>query len=115
MYVKQEDYLHVTSIDLNIEFRGSNYDSANAIDEFIERAENATIDYLKLNYDNEDDFIEQLSEASMEKFKKGLIYQIQYFVQVGEIYNQAERDRPMICNRAYSIFRSLGLCNYRGY
>jgi hypothetical protein len=115
MYVKKEDYLHETSIDLNVEFRGSNYDSANAIDEFIDRAEEATIDYLKYNYDNEDDFIEKMSESTLAKFKKGLIYQIQYFVQVGEIYNDATTDKPILCNRAKSIFRTIGLCNYRGY
>ena len=114
MYVKKEDYLHETSIDLNVEFRGGNYDSANAIDEFIDRAEEATIDYLKFNYDNEDVFIDKMSEQTLEKFKKGLIYQIQYFVQVGEIYNQ-NTDQPILCNRAMSIFRQIGLCNYRCY
>lgn len=113
--IKKEDYLKRLSIDLEIDFRNGNYDSSNAVDEYFERVEEFTKDYLMQNYDNQSNFIDKLNEKELQTYKDGLIYQAAYFWEVGELYINNPNNLPLMNRMAFIKFRSIGLCNYRSF
>ena len=111
MYIKKEDYLYFSGVDLDIEFKSGNYDIEDSVNMFLKKVESRTINFLKNHYDNLN--FENKINANLERFKEGLLWQVDFTLANGELFNNADRNVNLITISpdAFNIFQSIGLCN----
>lgn len=102
MYVTKQDYLNFTGIDLDMELYDGDQVS-NKSERFIERVEDFSIKYLSQHFDFDSSMIEE--SPFLEKFKKGLMVQIEYTIANGWTNTMSDE--------ALYYFRSCGFCNIR--
>ncbi len=109
-YITKEDYLHHSGKNLDIEFKNGNFDVDNPADVFLTRVEEQTIQYIKMHYQQAYDF-DTLINLDLATFKKGLLYQVDYILENGEVSLDSESLVERLGRPSFDCFRSLGLCN----
>lgn len=114
MYVTKDEFLEYTGKDLELDFKNGNFDIDDTVPMFIRKVESASIEILKDRYDNYN--IENTINNHLEKFKEGMIWQLDYILAHGELYNNADADpSKYLSPTAIMFWRNIGLCNNRSY
>lgn len=120
--VNVEDYLQYSGVDLNDLLANK---LATGVDNpaplFIEGIEKWCLDYLQAHYSFDGTLIEGNQK---EQFKKGVIFQIDYVIENGSLFNESgysqerglviprsELDKISLAPNAYMAFRLGGLAN----
>lgn len=111
MRVTRDDYLNKFAIDLDLEFRGSNYDNeTKAVEVFLTNNEENLVDYLKYTY-NIDDTCENWNET---EFTRALLQQNKHILSYGDIDMKGIRDEngnyiPFLAPKARAILSNVGM------
>lgn len=113
MYITKDDFLAFSGKDLELEFRNGNYDIKDPVPMFIKRVETAVIELLKDRYDNDD--IETKINNNLDKFKEGMLWQINHILDNSELYLSDFNQQRYINDIAFAIWRNIGLCNIRRF
>lgn len=104
MLVTKEDYFEFSGIDLDIELRRAHTDNpSKAAEIFVKRVEEECHDFLRTHF-----FFEEIHE---ERFKKGVLHQIDYIRLNGEVGLDATESVKRIAPKAMEQFRLGGMCN----
>lgn len=117
-YITKDDFFDFSGVDLELEFKNGNYDIDDPYKVFLKRVETATISILENRYDNPN--IYEKIEKNINKFKEGMLWQIDYVLKNSELYMNNEdlnstNPKKYICPLSYDIFRTIGLCNLPSY
>ena len=86
-YITRDDYRYFSGIDLEIELK-DNDDSSNKVNMFISRIEDWCENYLQYNTGQKIDY-SKLEPESLNYFKKGIMYQIEYVLRNGDMSNDS--------------------------
>ena len=104
MYLTKDDYFNKRGINLDIEFRSSRYDDpSNAVNLFLQQAEDFVCEYLETNYGTTRAMLEADPDNTIQK---ALIYQIDFILENGDLTNI-----DTLCNNAFRVLRNKGFCN----
>lgn len=114
MYVTKDEFLKFSGLDLELEFKNGNYDIDDSVEMFINKVETSAIEILKDRYENYN--MEDKINNHLAKFKEGMMWQIEYILNHGELYNNAEADpSKYLSPTAVMVWRNIGMCNIRSY
>jgi hypothetical protein len=117
--ITKDEYKTAKGIDLDLELKG-NDDDSNKVRRFLDEWEGFCLDYLKIHYAMNDS-VESMAPYQLGRFKKGLIEQISYVIDNGDLANDsgynpqtglvADLSRISMSPRAVDQFRLGGMCN----
>ena len=110
-YITKDDFLKFSGKDLELEFKNGNYDIADPVPMFIKRVETVAIALLKDRYDNVN--FEEKVNNNLEKFKEGMLWQINHILDNSELYLSDYNEKKYINDVSLAIWISIGLCNLR--
>ena len=128
-YITADDYKIAKGIDLNIEIQDDD-NKSNKVNRFIQDITDWCVNYLVINYDNNDlneniASFDDLAEWRQNRFRKGVINQIEYVLSVGLIDLQSginqdlgtitDYSKVVLGNSAYREFKLGGFCNIVSY
>lgn len=109
--ITRDDYLKFSGIDLEQELK-NNYDIKDPVNMVINRIETTAEEMLKDNYENSN--FEYKVAQNKEKYRQGMLWQINYIIQNGELYNMVDANPNVYLSPiARTIWRNIGLCNLR--
>ena len=112
MYVTKDEFLKFSGIDLELEFKNGNYDIDDTVQMFINKVETSAIEILKDRYDNFN--LDANIQNNLDKFKEGMMWQINYILDHGELYNNSEaHPSKYLSPTALMVWRNIGMCNLR--
>lgn len=126
-YVSKEEYTRVTGIDLEAEL--TSMVSSDVTDSIVERFINGVEEWCKSRLQERYAFDGTINDGNQtERFKKGVIYQIQYILRNGNISNDSGfisatgqiidtylLDKIGLSSNAFTEFRLGGMANLRRY
>lgn len=111
--ITKDDYIKFSGIDLEQELK-NNYDISDPVNMVLKRIETTAEAMLKDIYDNADFDIKVAKHE--DKYKEGMLWQINYIIQNGELYNMVDANpNKYLAPMAIFIWRNIGLCNLRRY
>ena len=108
IYVSESEYFDFSGIQLSIELSGTNTDNpSDVVDIFLSRIEQWCLSYLELKYD-----VNPYSEKwNLARFKKGLLYQIDYIRINGELSVRQVNDMKLLAPNCFTEWKLGGMCN----
>lgn len=124
-YISKEEYLEAKGVDLDIELQDDDSHS-NKVARFIHEATEYCINYLLLNYCANDLLaFQQLKEFRQERFRKGVMEQIDYILNNGWVMKDAginsatgmimDLSKVQMSQLALNEFKLGAFCNIERY
>lgn len=108
IYVSESDYFDFSGIQLSIELANTNTDNpSDIVDIFLSRIEQWCLSYLELKYN----VTPSSDKWDLARFKKGLLYQIDYIRINGELSVRQVNDMKLLAPNCFTEWKLGGMCN----
>lgn len=103
--VTKEDYLDFIGIDLAVELLNTPSDNPQRMPEiYIRNTTNFIYEYM-------DSYFVKAKHTNDEAIKKAILYQIQYFLEHGNVSLHNPDNIPVLSPNAYRVLKNAGLGN----
>lgn len=112
MKITKEDYLNFRNINLEIELKNKPGDNpTKKVDSYLGKITDFIFEYIDEHFVPQKYNVPNIDEV----YKKAILYQVEYFLEHGDLSLYNPRELPLLSAGSYRVLKNAGLANVRGF